>query len=131
MSADVNLFKKMALFAGVFDEHITLTIAQESCGDGAAAWRVSDVYKRQNLISDAAYEERATMFGRSLNRDNRTDKEMLDEFISTDLHGGPFFVSERHKLSVLPPNQFYRTQPDSPHILSLIHIVKSFWNAVC
>lgn len=32
-----------------------------------------------NLISDAAYEERATMFGRSLNRDNRTDKEMMDE----------------------------------------------------
>ncbi|MGT7534835.1 hypothetical protein ACRW2I_17320, partial [Escherichia coli] len=27
------------------------------------------------------------------------------KFISTDLHGGPFFVSERHNLSVLPPNQ--------------------------
>lgn len=35
--------------------------------------------KGSNLINDAAYEERATMFGRSLNRDNRTDKEMLDE----------------------------------------------------
>ena len=35
--------------------------------------------KGSNLISDAAYEERATMFGRSSNRDNRTDKEMLDE----------------------------------------------------
>lgn len=35
--------------------------------------------KGSNLISDAAYEERATMFGRSLNRDNRTDKEMLEE----------------------------------------------------
>ena len=35
--------------------------------------------KGSNLISDAAYEERATMFGRSLNRDNHTDKEMLDE----------------------------------------------------
>jgi len=35
--------------------------------------------KGSNLISDAAYEERATMFGRSLNRDNRTDKKMLDE----------------------------------------------------
>ncbi len=34
--------------------------------------------------------------------------------ISTDLHGGPFFVPGRHDLSVLPPNQFYRTQPDSP-----------------
>ncbi len=37
-------------------------------------------------------------------------------FISTDLHGGPFFVSERQYLSVLPPNYFYQTQPDSPHI---------------
>ena len=35
--------------------------------------------KGSNLVSDAAYEERATMFGRSLNRDNRTDKQLLDE----------------------------------------------------
>lgn len=35
--------------------------------------------KGSNLIGDSAYEERATMFGRSLHRDNRTDKEMLDE----------------------------------------------------
>ena len=34
--------------------------------------------KGSNLIGDAAYEERATMFGRSLNRDNRTD-QLLDE----------------------------------------------------
>ena len=36
-----------------------------------------------NLISDAAYEERATMFGRSLNRDNRTDAELLKEALET------------------------------------------------
>ncbi len=35
--------------------------------------------KGSNLMSDAAYEERATMFGRSLGRDNRTDKQLLDE----------------------------------------------------
>lgn len=35
-----------------------------------------------NLMSDAAYEERATMFGRTLNRDNRTDKELLDEALA-------------------------------------------------
>ena len=35
-----------------------------------------------NLMSDAAYEERATMFGRSLNRDSRTDKELLDEALA-------------------------------------------------
>ena len=44
------------------------------------AGKVNITYaKGSNLISDAAYEERATMFGRSLNRDNRTDKELLDE----------------------------------------------------
>ncbi len=44
------------------------------------AGKVNITYaKGSNLIGDAAYEERATMFGRSLNRDNRTDKEMLDE----------------------------------------------------
>lgn len=35
-----------------------------------------------NLMSDAAYEERATMFGRTLNRDSRTDKELLDEALA-------------------------------------------------
>ena len=39
--------------------------------------------KGSNLISDAAYEERATMFGRSLNRDNRTDAELLKEALET------------------------------------------------
>ena len=44
------------------------------------------------------------------------------KFISTDLHGGPFFIPGRHDLSVLPPNQFYRTQPDSPHITSILRV---------
>lgn len=39
--------------------------------------------KGSNLISDAAYEERATMFGRSLNRNNRTDAELLKEALET------------------------------------------------
>ena len=44
------------------------------------AGKVNITYaKGSNLIGDAAYEKRATMFGRSLNRDNRTDKELLEE----------------------------------------------------
>lgn len=44
------------------------------------AGKVNITYaKGSNLIGDAAYEESATMFGRSLNRDNRTDKELLEE----------------------------------------------------
>ena len=39
--------------------------------------------KGSNLMSDASYEERATMFGRSLNRDQRTDQQLLDEALAT------------------------------------------------
>lgn len=38
--------------------------------------------KGSNLISDATYEDRATMFGRSLNRDSRTDQQLLDEALN-------------------------------------------------
>ena len=38
--------------------------------------------KGSNLTEDAKYEEHATMFGRSLNRDNRTDKQLLDEALA-------------------------------------------------
>ncbi len=35
--------------------------------------------KGSNLVNDAAYEENATMFGRTLNRDHRSNRELLDE----------------------------------------------------
>ncbi len=45
--------------------------------------QVNVVYaKGSNLISDAAYEERATMFGRGLHRDNRSDEELLHEALA-------------------------------------------------
>lgn len=46
--------------------------------------QVNVVYaKGSNLISDAAYEQRATMFGRSLHRDNRSNEELLREALVT------------------------------------------------
>lgn len=35
-----------------------------------------------NLMSDNEYEKRATMFGRTLHRDNRTDQQLLDEALA-------------------------------------------------
>lgn len=44
------------------------------------AGKVNITYaKGSNLMADSAYESRATLFGRSLDRDNRTTKELLDE----------------------------------------------------
>lgn len=42
---------KMALFAGAYDERIAITIAQESGGGGAAAWRVSETLKGVETLS--------------------------------------------------------------------------------
>lgn len=42
---------KMALFTGVFDERVALTIAQEPGGGGANAWRVSRVWNRDYYSS--------------------------------------------------------------------------------
>lgn len=39
--------------------------------------------KGSNLVFDSAYEERATMFGRTLHRDKRSDQELLDEALAT------------------------------------------------
>jgi len=36
-----------------------------------------------NLLEDAAYQERATMFGREIPRDNRTEEELIKEAVST------------------------------------------------
>lgn len=44
---------KMALFLGAFDERVALTIAQESGGGGAAAWRVTRIHNRDYPKEDA------------------------------------------------------------------------------
>ncbi|MDP4201176.1 MAG: beta-glucosidase BglX [Bacteroidota bacterium] len=46
----------------------------------AVAGKAQIMYaKGSNLVADTAYEKRATMFGRDLHRDGRSDRELLDE----------------------------------------------------
>ena len=59
---------KMALFAGAFDERIALTIAQESGGGGAPAWRVSETLgdvERLHSTDHNWFRESMFQFGRS------------------------------------------------------------------
>jgi len=46
---------KMALYAGAFDERIVLTIAQESGGGGAAAWRVSETLGKVETLGATSH----------------------------------------------------------------------------
>ena len=71
--------------------------------------------KGSNLISDAAYEERATMFGRSLNRDNRTDKEMLDEALKVAA-GADVIVAALGESSEMSGESSSRTELNIPDV---------------
>lgn len=46
---------KMALYAAAFDERIALTIAQESGGGGAAAWRVSETLGEVETLAKTSH----------------------------------------------------------------------------
>ena len=61
------------------EAHSLIEGLKETLGD-----KVNFLYaKGSNLMNDAEYEERATMFGRSLGRDNRSPQEMLTEAVRT------------------------------------------------
>ena len=70
---------------------------------------------RDSLIGDAAYEERATMFGRSLNRDNRTDKELLDEALKVAA-GADVIVAALGESSEMSGESSSRTGLDLPDV---------------
>jgi len=46
---------KMALFSGALDERVALTIAQESGGGGAAAWRVSQTLGNVETLGNTSF----------------------------------------------------------------------------
>ena len=71
--------------------------------------------KGSNLIGDAAYEERATMFGRSLNRDNHTDKELLDEALKTAA-GADVIIAALGESSEMSGESSSRTNLDLPDV---------------
>ncbi len=62
--------------AAVNDRSITLRQGLERALAGKATLHYA---KGSNLTEDAALEERGTMFGKSLGRDNRSDEELLNE----------------------------------------------------
>lgn len=63
---------KMALFAGVFDERIALTIAQEPGGGGVDAWRVSETLGNVETLGRTSYawflESMRQFAGKNVNR---------------------------------------------------------------
>ena len=80
------------------------------------AGKVNITYaKGSNLIGDAAYEERATMFGRSLNRDNRTDNEMLEEALKVAA-GADVIVAALGESSEMSGESSSRTELDIPDV---------------
>ena len=80
------------------------------------AGKVSVTYaKGSNLIGDAAYEERATLFGRSLNRDNRTDKEILEEALKVAA-GADIIVAALGESSEMSGESSSRTDLNIPDV---------------
>jgi hypothetical protein len=59
---------KMALFAGAFDERVTLTIAQESGGGGINSWRTSDDFAKRGTNIEKIDNTNYSWFMQSLQR---------------------------------------------------------------
>lgn len=71
--------------------------------------------KGSNLIGDADYEKRATMFGRELHRDNRTDCELLDEALKVAA-GADVIVAALGESSEMSGESSSRTNLEMPDV---------------
>ncbi|MCS2773363.1 beta-glucosidase BglX [Bacteroides fragilis] len=71
--------------------------------------------KGSNLIGDTDYEKRATMFGRELHRDNRTDRELLDEALKVAA-GADVIVAALGESSEMSGESSSRTNLEMPDV---------------
>lgn len=71
--------------------------------------------KGSNLIGDADYEKRATMFGRELHRDNRTDRKLLDEALKVAA-GADVIVAALGESSEMSGESSSRTNLEMPDV---------------
>lgn len=71
--------------------------------------------KGSNLIGDADYEKRATMFGRELHRDNRTDRGLLDEALKVAA-GADVIVAALGESSEMSGESSSRTNLEMPDV---------------
>ena len=71
--------------------------------------------KGGNLIGAADYEKRATMFGRELHRDNRTDRELLDEALKVAA-GADVIVAALGESSEMSGESSSRTNLEMPDV---------------
>lgn len=71
--------------------------------------------KGSNLIGDADYEKRATMFGRELHRDNRMDRELLDEALKVAA-GTDVIVAALGESSEMSGESSSRTNLEMPDV---------------
>lgn len=75
--------------------------------------------KGSNLIGDADYEKRATMFGRELHRDNRTDRELLDEALKVAA-GADVIVAALGESSEMSGESSSRTNLEMPDVQRML-----------
>lgn len=75
--------------------------------------------KGSNLVSDSAYEERATLFGRSLHRDNRTDAQLLQEALSV-ARKADVIVAALGESSEMSGESSSRTSLDIPDVQRIL-----------
>lgn len=71
--------------------------------------------KGSNLVSDSLYEQRATMFGRSLNRDGRSDEQLMQEALQVAAQSD-VIVAALGEASEMSGESSSRTNLDIPDV---------------